>query len=561
MKTTKSLLLAACLALSACAGGKILVEGDVRELRPTAAQAHPSHVGPRPKLLVIGIDGIDRSLLYQLLRNGQLPELAALLGGREGATLPHALLDETVLAPLPSDTLPAWASVFTGKTPAEHGVTGNEFFLRGTRTFACPAPTTFDTNDPVVETYTEGYCNRLLPVPTVYERLRAHEPDVSIWVALSQFHAGADRLLMPKQTVIENTYTEFLANAVSGRGTNDTYKDIDLLSLRGIQAELEAHPTPEVLTIYLPGADLFTHVSEDDPTHVRSRYLREVLDPELGRLRRTLQEKNELSNRYVLVVSDHGHTQVLPDEEHAITTRDDDSPKAVLEAAGFTLRPFRRTVSDDHEFDAVLAYNGAFAMVYVADRSQPDGPTDWTRPPRLEQDVLAAAEAFHQADATGAHAPSLKGSLDLILARAPRPHAEVDLPFQVYLGGGRLQPIGEFLRENPRPDYVDLERRLDELAVGPAGDQAGDVLLLAHFGDRDQPSERRYFSAPYRSWHGSPSRQDSEVPFVVAHPGRTTQELEAIVRPVLAANPRLGAVTDLMLQLRGWGRDERAALR
>lgn len=320
-KTPKPLLLASCLVLTACAGGKILIEGDVRELRPTIQQAHPSRVGPRPKLLVIGIDGIDRALLYQLLRNGQLPELAKLLGGREGTTLPHALLDETVLAPLPSDTLPAWASVFTGKTPAEHGVTGNEFFCRGTRTFACPAPTTFDTNDPVVETYTEGYCNRLLPVPTVYERLREREPDVSIWVALSQFHAGADRLLMPKQTVIENTYTEFLANAVSGRGTNDTYKDIDLLSLRGIQAELEEHPTPEVLTIYLPGSDLFTHVSEEDPKHVRSKYLREVLDPELGRLRDALRERNELANRYVLLVSDHGHSQVLP-------TRSTRSPRA-----------------------------------------------------------------------------------------------------------------------------------------------------------------------------------------------------------------------------------------
>ena len=139
--------------------------------------------------------------------------------------------------------------------------------------------------------------------------------------------------------------------------------------------------------------------------------------------------------------------------------------------------------------------------------------------------------------------------------------SEVDLPFQVYRGGGRLQPLCEYLREHPRPEYVDLERRLDELAVGPAGDQAGDVLLLAHFGDRDQPSERRYFSHPYRSWHGSPSRQDSEVPFILAHPGRSTAELEAIVRPILAAKPRLGAVTDLMLHLREAEKDERAALR
>ncbi len=560
MNTSRIVVASACALLTACAGGKLLVEGDIRELRAPELQSRSTRIGPHPKLLVIGIDGIDRALLYHLLRSGQLPELAALLGGREGTTLPHAHLDDTVLSPLPSNTLPAWASVFTGETPAEHGVPGNEFFLRGTRTFAAPAPTTFDSNDPVVETYTEDYCDDLLQAPTVYQRLRAREPEISIWVSLSQFHRGADRLLMPKQTVIENTYTAFLGDALSGRGTHDTYQDIDLLALRGIRAELELHPAPDVLTIYLPGSDLFTHVSEGNPLHVRSTYLREVLDPELGHLRRTLAEKNELQDRYVVLVSDHGHTQILADAEHAITTRTKDSPVSVLEGAGFELRPFRLEVSETRRFDAVLAYNGAMALVYVADRSQTEGPTDWTRPPRFEQDVLAAAEAFHQADATGLNAPSLQGALDLILTREPRPHGEVDLPFQVYLGRGRLQPIGEFLLENPRPSYVALEERLRELAVGPAGDHAGDVLLLAHFGDRDQPSQRRYFSSEYRSWHGSPSRQDSEVPFIVAHPGRTSRELEAIVRPLLGPTPRLGAVTDLLLRLRAES-DDRAALR
>ena len=61
-------------------------------------------------------------------------------------------------------------------------------------------------------------------------------------------------------------------------------------------------------------------------------------------------------------------------------------------------------------------------------------------------------------------------------------------------------------------------RRLDELAVGVHGDRAGDILLLAHDGDRDTPEERYYFAAPFRSWHGSPSKQDSEVPLIVANP-------------------------------------------
>jgi hypothetical protein len=51
--------------------------------------------------------------------------------------------------------------------------------------------------------------------------------------------------------------------------------------------------------------------------------------------------------------------------------------------------------------------------------------------------------------------------------------------------------------------------------------------------------EGYYFSRPYHSWHGSPSRRDSEVAFIVAHPRRAPAELRALVAPALGAAPRL----------------------
>ncbi|HKY41403.1 MAG TPA: hypothetical protein VJN18_35965 [Polyangiaceae bacterium] len=47
-------------------------------------------------------------------------------------------------------------------------------------------------------------------------------------------------------------------------------------------------------------------------------------------------------------------------------------------------------------------------------------------------------------------------------------------------------------------------------------------MLIANNGNRDIPDERYYFASRYRSWHVSPSRQDSEIPFIVAN-----QKLEA----------------------------------
>jgi hypothetical protein len=76
------------------------------------------------------------------------------------------------------------------------------------------------------------------------------------------------------------------------------------------------------------------------------------------------------------------------------------------------------------------------------------------------------------------------------------------------------------------------------------------VLLLAHNGDRERPEDRYYFASPYHSWHGSPSRKDSRMPLIVAHPKKTTAELKAIVSAQLGAQPRAQGVGRLLLALR-----------
>jgi len=81
-------------------------------------------------LLVVAIDGMGRDLLYSMLHDGELPELAALLG-KDASGFPHAYFAPDVLTTVPSTTGVAWATIFTGVTPAEHGFAGNEFFVRG----------------------------------------------------------------------------------------------------------------------------------------------------------------------------------------------------------------------------------------------------------------------------------------------------------------------------------------------------------------------------------------------------------------------------------------------
>jgi hypothetical protein len=548
-------LLAAPVGCATYHATKLLVAGDSRALRDRPEGA-PPNAPERPGILVLALDGVDRDLLYDVLRTGEMPAFAALLGGHDGV-FPHAYFDDSFLATLPSSTMVAWTTAFTGVPPARHGVAGNEFFIRERRVFAAPVPVTIEDTTPVIACYTDDYVNRLLLAPTVYERMRERDPHALMWVAMHQVSRGADRLLVVDRTVLADAFEAFLEEEVSSnleqKESRAVYEKLDGEVVDVVVDELERGPIPDVLTVYLTGTDSFAHVADAGPDVARREYLRDVVDPLIRTLGDALHRHGALANRYVVVTSDHGHTEVVRDDVHALSMQGADDPPALLTAAGFRVRPFALEVPDDADFQAVLAYQGAMAFVYVADRSTCQAPgvaCDWTRPPRFREDVLAVAEAFHRNDLDGGLVPGMRGTLDMVLTRTPRPVSEDDLAFDVYVGDGRLVPVERYLRAHPRPTYVDLPGRLRDLGAGPHGERAGDVILLAHSGDRELLEERYYFASRYRSWHGSPSRRDSEIPLIVAHPARTTAQLGGLVQQALGDRPSQQKLTDLLLLLR-----------
>ena len=497
--------------------------------------------------MLVALDGVSRNLLYDMLRAGELPNLAALVGG-DG--LAHAHLDGSLLSTLPSTTMAAWVSALTGVGPADHGVVGNEYFVRETRRFECPAPVSFSSAKPTLEIYTDDYLDKLIDSPTVYERIRQRDPNVLIWIAMNHVFRGGDALLLPNRDVLAKAISAVLEILVDPhQASRDAYAALDKGAIDTVVEHLASGPTPDILTLYMYGTDLYAHVASEGPDRARRAYLKEVIDPALGKVVERLRQRGLYDRMWTIVVADHGHTEVPHDHTHAMAGTDGGPPQ-VLRAAGFRLRPFARDVDANDPFSAVLAYGGAMAYVYLADRSQCAGAHDvcpWLRPPRYREDVLAAAEAFWQANE---HGPVMKGTLDMILVREPRQVQDIDLPFQVYVGGGRAVPVEQYLREHPHPTYVQFAARLRELAVGVHGERAGDVLLIAHDGDVADAGERYYFAAPYHSWHGSPSRDDSEIPLIVANRHHTAAEIAPWVKRVLADKPRLYKLTDVMMGLR-----------
>ena len=269
-KTGAIVVLVLCASsLSGCVwqAAKFWVAGDEIKLRDNPADAAPAD---KPKLLIVAIDGIDRHLLYDSLRRGELPEMARLLGDDGGRGFAHAYFDETLESTLPSSTGVSWATMITGRNPAETGVTGNEFFIRETGQFAAPVPVTVPTALPVFKIYTEGYANALLEVPTLYEHLRVAEPAVRIWVGMHQYHAGADRLILTDRTVMLDLFQSLFAGSfidiTPDSQSLSAFKELDQEVIENMADLIEDGQTPaDVITIYLPGLDHYAHVNAAPP--------------------------------------------------------------------------------------------------------------------------------------------------------------------------------------------------------------------------------------------------------------------------------------------------------
>ena len=538
-----------CLALlaatTACAGPqlKLIATGEEHDLRERPANAAKSSRMQRDPVLVLALDGVGRDLLYDMLRRNELPNFAALLG-------PEAYMNETMLSSLPSTTMPAWVTAMTGVGPAEHGVPGNEYFIRETQKLACPAPISFHDTKPTLEIYTDHLLDKLVEVPTVYERLRKADPEVNIWVSMNHLFRGADKLLLPKRGILVKALANFV-DFVNDKPekAREMFKALDESALDAVVSRLTDENTlPDVLTVYLAGTDLYAHVATEGPDKARRDYLREVVDPALGKLAAKLRERRMLDRMWTLVIADHGHTQVLHDDKHALGAKTHPAVD-VLTSAGFRVRPLARDAPDGDPFSAVIAYGGTTAFVYLADRSQCAGQKDlcpWKLPPRYEQDVVPAAEALFRANEAGA----LKNTLDLILTRRPKPFAEVDNPFEVYIGDGKTVSINEWLAQHPHPTYIAVNERLRALAVGVHGERAGDIMLITNSGNVERPEDRYYFAEKYRSWHGSPSRADSEIPLIVSNRKYSKADVRAWVQSVLGNDPAIYKVTDLILGMR-----------
>jgi hypothetical protein len=513
--------------------------------RPLQDPMTPIRGGTR--LLVFALDGVGHDDLISAIAEGRMPALAAVLGeGGEGGMYERGYSVPGVLSVLPSATTVAWASTFTGATPANTGVPGNEWFDREAMEFHALVPVSVSNREDALKLYTDELMSQLLRARTVYEQL-----GLRIYVSLHPVYRGADLLTIPNVGSFGDLFEEIVTGVVQGGAGSDpgVFAEIDVGSVPRLEAAIDEYGLPDLQTVYFPGIDLTTHESEN-PLASQQAYLTAVTDSAIGQVIDIYRRHGALDDTYVMVIADHGHTPVLHDDAHSLTDESGDEAAELLGQLGFRVRPLELSTGEE-DYQAALAYQGAMAYVYLADRSTcpaVDEVCDWRQPPRLDEDLITAARAFHEANESGARVPGLLGALDLILVRPPTPAGTPAADYQVF-DGQALVPIGGYLDANPRPDLLDFERRIGWLSDGPHARNAGDIILTTSWGMDTPIDQRFYFSKPYWSEHGSASAQDSRIPLLVAHTGRSGDALRELISSAIGDSPTQLDIAPLMRAL------------
>ena len=377
---------------------------------------------------------------------------------------------------LPSSTVADWSAIFTGEPPAVNGVTGDEWFVRERARFYAPVPISVDDTGDLQEAVANGLIDSQLRVPTLYQQLGLDANVSLMWI-----YRGATLYTI----VGPSSYTGLIGDLIAGKLNGESAEKsvtatLDLGSVRTLIAAIEAHGVPNLQVVYFPGIDAFTHASPD-PLAAQLRYLSKVTDQGVGQVLDEYRSKHALDDTYVIFIADHGQTPTLNDDSHELGADGEATPFAVVHDVGFRVRKAKLTLTDnEHDYQAVLAYQGFMAYIYLADRSTcaaPGSQCDWIRPPRFRQDVMPVVRALNRVNRT--QAP----------VSAPQGDDRFDL--RAHAGRGRRAP--RTVQGLQRPS-AGSDRRLPASPSAARPDRSGDPDGVARGRPVWEP-RRRYRAA------------------------------------------------------------------
>jgi len=466
----------------------------------------------QPKLFVVILDALQRKTLMESLDS--LPNFKAVIKG-DHKDYPYIYF-ENVLVSIPSSSKPSNTTLLTGKYPNKHGV---------------PSTIWFDRKEQKVKTLTSISQRRIIDIleqtktDTIFDYAR--RSGKTTMAVATQVTKGVESRDWIQQSIhlwgqayCLNLFLNFNPipdGAHLDRGTTGGLLKGHMYSFSdGLEGKLKTSgDIPDLTVVHFVGMDIFTHYPRRfmidnnwSINAIQKWYLKEVLDPEIGKINTFLQENNLFDNTLFFFVSDHGQGRISQhiDEE--------DFEKRLSDNFKVMGRPYS---ADQAEI--VISLGASTKTLYLKNRLH----AGWMTPPGLIADVKPVVDALIDI-------PDMQAHLNALLV-AQYPGERDELSPRTGKSEG-LDPYWFFnlsrYRKSDRQndDFLGaLEplAKLDEL-VGPNLKAA--YMYRRDFVRRNVPdiiliNKPGYFFTPDRgkyTHHGSIYPESAYVSFIISGP-------------------------------------------
>lgn len=335
-----------------------------------------------PKLLVVILDALQRRTLMESL--DFLPNFKEIIKGNKN-DYPYIYF-ENVLVSIPSSSKPSNTTLLTGLYPNKHGVPSTIWFDREKQKI-----TTLNSIsqrgivDILEKTQTD----------TIFDY--AHRSSKTTMAVATQVTKGVESRDWIQQSIhlwgqayclnLLQDFNPIPDGAHLDRGTTSGLLKGHMYSFNdGLEGKLRSTgEIPDLTVVHFVGLDIFTHyprrfmVKNNWPIdRIQKWYLKEVLDPEIGAIKKFLQENNLFDQTIFFFVSDHG-------QEPIIGHLDEESFEKNLAKNFKILGRFYSA----KQAEVVVMLGASSKTLYVKNRLS----HDWMTPPRLVADVKPVVDA------------------------------------------------------------------------------------------------------------------------------------------------------------------------
>lgn len=431
-------------------------------------------------LLMIGIDGANRDIFYSLIEKGELQFFSEI--AKNGTVVENA----TTL--FPATTVCCVASMYTGCYFKTHGILNNNWLDRFSEPPSFKAY--ISSLKEVLKSLDKklfGFPSIILPdknsggqinneiskdIQTIYEA--ASENGLRSYSFFHYIGRGATRWIRPRRRdMLLFAYIEKFK------------KNYELFEKAMIDVIINSlkKSIPEIISIYFGCNDGNSHrngVSD------QIRYLKQLIDPQLLRLKNFLTERYPEFDFYYSVCADHGQTEF--EEEYSGRVLWCRNFEDILNSLNLKADGGERIKTFD--VDVIFTFgNGASVGFYLRNKKT----KNWKDQPHFEKDVLPVAERFLKEDFT-----------EFILIRK-----SFEESYKVLDKNGNILLLKEYFKD--KSNYINPLERIENIN-SPKGP---DMIVLLDYEVKKYQIGKEF----KKGNHGSLFKDDSYIPMIFSGRG------------------------------------------